>query len=128
MGQEDLRQIHQNKQDRSQESAENGLERLKPDFRYDQILKTEGASSQLKDEFKRIFVALNFIESAAKTVADIFFSVKPQFHLTHFKLLVSNFLVWGSYLPLSALNKREINIMNPEHTQKLSIVRLSYSL
>lgn len=87
-------------------------------------MRQEGVSPQLKDELKRMFVALNFIESAAKTAPDIFFSIKPQFHLTHFKLLLSNFLVWGSYLPLSALNRREVNIMNPEHTQKLSIVRI----
>jgi len=121
----ELEEIHGKKLNSQATKMANNLERVKPEFRYDQIIKFEGLSATLKDELKRIFVGLNFIESAAKTVVDIFFTYKPHLQLTHFKLLLSNFLVWGSYLPLSTLSKREVDIMNLSHTQKLSIVLFS---
>jgi hypothetical protein len=58
-------------------AGKNDNERLRPEFRYDQIMKKEGVSAALKDELKRMFVAINFIESAGKTLADVFFAYKP---------------------------------------------------
>lgn len=66
------------------------------------------------------------IEGASLTISDIFFNVRTKYQFTSFKLLTLNLLFWGSYKPLSALNKEGVNSHNPLHTQTLSIVILKF--
>ena len=78
----------------------------------------------MKKELERLFVSMNLIEAASKKLTDIFFNIRSSKQFAHFNLLLINLVLWGSYLPISAPAKREIDIPNPNHTQKLSIVRI----
>lgn len=117
---ENLNQIHLGN---TSEPQILGRKENDPDFRYDKSMGSEGISNQMKEELERLFIAMNLVESASKTVTEIFFNIRESKQLAHFKLLLLNFVIWGSYKPISALQKREVDIKNPTHTQKLSIVR-----
>jgi hypothetical protein len=72
---ENLTQIHLGN---TSEPLIEGRKESDPDFRYDKNMSEDGISQAMKSELERLFVSMNLMESASKTVTEIFFNVRTS--------------------------------------------------